>query len=45
MKDIDEESVEGYKDDSDDGFYYGQEDDSPHHRKQYKDSSDEYSPD
>ncbi|CAG5048323.1 unnamed protein product [Parnassius apollo] len=46
VKDLDEESIEGYKEDSDDGFYYGQEEDSEQFREQYgHDSSDEYSPD
>ncbi|XP_049871763.1 probable RNA polymerase II nuclear localization protein SLC7A6OS [Pectinophora gossypiella] len=46
IKDLDEESVEGYKEDSDDGFYYGQDEDTEHFRDQYRsDSSDEYSPD
>ncbi|CAH2065934.1 unnamed protein product, partial [Iphiclides podalirius] len=46
VKDLDEESIEGYKDDSDDGFYYGQEEDSKQFREQYdQDLSDEYSPD
>ncbi|XP_068621453.1 probable RNA polymerase II nuclear localization protein SLC7A6OS [Battus philenor] len=46
VKDLDEESIEGYKEDSDDGFYYGQEEDSEQFREQYRhDSSDEYSPD
>ncbi|XP_041978009.1 probable RNA polymerase II nuclear localization protein SLC7A6OS [Aricia agestis] len=36
----------GYKDDSDDGFYYGQEEDTEHYREQYKHSlSDEYETD
>ncbi|KAG6454011.1 probable RNA polymerase II nuclear localization protein SLC7A6OS [Manduca sexta] len=43
-KDKDEESL-GYKDDSDDGFYYGQEEDTDQFREQYNSSSDEYSPD
>ncbi|KPJ13228.1 putative RNA polymerase II nuclear localization protein SLC7A6OS [Papilio machaon] len=46
IKDLDEESIEGYKEDSDDGFYYGQEQDSEQFKEQYGDeSSDEYSPD
>ncbi|KAI5633005.1 hypothetical protein NE865_14303 [Phthorimaea operculella] len=47
VKDLDEESVDGYKEDSeDDGFYYGQEEDTDHFKEQYRDdSSDEYSPD
>ncbi|XP_023941011.1 probable RNA polymerase II nuclear localization protein SLC7A6OS [Bicyclus anynana] len=39
---------DGYKDDSDDGFYYGQDEDSEHFREQYADvseSSDEQEPD
>lgn len=45
VKELDEES-EGYKDDSDDGFYYGQEEDTEQFREQYADvSSDEFSPD
>lgn len=34
MKDLDEESIDGYKGDSDDGFYYGQDD--------YEQYSDKY---
>ncbi|XP_013147095.1 PREDICTED: probable RNA polymerase II nuclear localization protein SLC7A6OS isoform X2 [Papilio polytes] len=45
VKDLDEESIDGYKGDSDDGFYYGQDQDSEQFREQYADSSDEYSPD
>ncbi|KAL4705054.1 hypothetical protein ACJJTC_004553 [Scirpophaga incertulas] len=46
VKDIDEEHVEGYKSDSNDGFYYGEEEDTEQFREQYGDiSSDEYSPD
>ncbi|XP_072936470.1 uncharacterized protein fs(2)ltoPP43 [Epargyreus clarus] len=47
VKDLDEEAIDGYKDDSDDGFYYGQEEDTQQFREQYEeqDSSDEYSPD
>ncbi|XP_028173875.1 probable RNA polymerase II nuclear localization protein SLC7A6OS [Ostrinia nubilalis] len=46
VKDLDEESVDGYKGDSDDGFYYGQDEDTEQFREQYGDgSSDEYSPD
>ncbi|KAL0894438.1 hypothetical protein ABMA27_013040 [Loxostege sticticalis] len=46
VKDMDEESVEGYKDDSDDGFYYGQDEDTEQFRDQYGDvPSDEFSPD
>lgn len=38
---------QGYKDDSDDGFYYGEEEDTDQFKEQYRDdpSSDEYSPD
>nr|XP_021195125.2 probable RNA polymerase II nuclear localization protein SLC7A6OS [Helicoverpa armigera] len=38
---------DGYKDDSDDGFYYGEDEDTEHFKEQYReeDSSDEYSPD
>lgn len=31
---------DSYKDDSDDGFYYGQEEDSEHFKEQYADVSD-----
>ncbi|PZC74379.1 hypothetical protein B5X24_HaOG207900 [Helicoverpa armigera] len=38
---------DGYKDDSDDGFYYGEDEDTEQFKEQYReeDSSDEYSPD
>ncbi|XP_026328816.1 probable RNA polymerase II nuclear localization protein SLC7A6OS [Hyposmocoma kahamanoa] len=47
VKDMDEESIDGYKDDSDDGFYYGQDEDTDQFKEQYDkmDSDDEYSPD
>lgn len=48
VKDMDEESVDGYKGDSDDdGFYYGQEEDTDHFKDQYKEDSDSelYDPD
>ncbi|CAG9784671.1 unnamed protein product [Diatraea saccharalis] len=45
VKELDKESVDGYKDD-DDGFYYGQDEDTEQFREQYGEiSSDEYSPD
>ncbi|VVC93179.1 probable RNA polymerase II nuclear localization protein SLC7A6OS [Leptidea sinapis] len=45
MKDLDEESVDGYKDDSDDGFYYGQEEDSKQFCEQYGTVDEVYNPD
>ncbi|CAH0404596.1 unnamed protein product [Chilo suppressalis] len=45
VKDLDEESIDGYKDD-DEGFYYGQDEDTEQFKDQYGDvSSDEYTPD
>ncbi|XP_045511731.1 probable RNA polymerase II nuclear localization protein SLC7A6OS [Colias croceus] len=43
IKDLDEESIDGYKDDSDNGFYYGQEEDTEQFCEQYSD--DVYNPD
>ncbi|CAK1549609.1 unnamed protein product [Leptosia nina] len=44
IKELDEESIDGYKDDSDDGFYYGQEEDTEQFCEQYT-LDDVYNPD
>ncbi|XP_038210123.1 probable RNA polymerase II nuclear localization protein SLC7A6OS [Zerene cesonia] len=43
IKDLDEESIDGYKDDSDNGFYYGQDEETEQFCEQYSD--DVYNPD
>ncbi|XP_022113745.2 probable RNA polymerase II nuclear localization protein SLC7A6OS [Pieris rapae] len=43
IKDLDEESIDGYKEESDDGFYYGQDEDSKQFCEQYPDEV--YNPD